>query len=312
MNRRAFPRIFNFAAVLPFVFGADSGNSFAEQTAVTAGSRTLPVAPLGPPNPWPQFRFQIPETPVAASANLGAEDRAGMFSNAAVPTLPYLMQDNYTRQRQSGTPADHPSRKRGAPRDLLSFAGRADDLPLRQAGAARTALRQPGLAVRQSGHPQRVVLRRRRVERSAVWPQPADLQPGLRRCRSQRRAGRCCGSTSSIARWKRPGRWTCSCLPATTGCGSTSRPSTPTRTAVRFYWWTNIAVPLARDTRVLSPADYALSHDLSGNARLAFPIFDGFDGSYPFQLRLTPSRSSSASPATASRGRSAWTAKAAG
>ncbi len=29
------------------------------------------------------------------------------------------------------TPADHPSRKRGAPRDLLSFVGRADDLPLR-------------------------------------------------------------------------------------------------------------------------------------------------------------------------------------
>jgi tetratricopeptide (TPR) repeat protein len=50
---------------------------------------------------------------------------------------------------------------------------------------------------------------------------------------------------------------------------------------VAFYWWTNIAVPLARDTRVLVPADYALSHDPAGNARLAFPIFDGFDGSAP-------------------------------
>ncbi|MBI5393875.1 MAG: DUF5107 domain-containing protein, partial [Verrucomicrobia bacterium] len=50
---------------------------------------------------------------------------------------------------------------------------------------------------------------------------------------------------------------------------------------IAFYWWTNIAVPLARDTRVLSPADYALSHEPAGNARIAFPAFDGFDGSYP-------------------------------
>ena len=34
---------------------------------------------------------------------------------------------------------------------------------------------------------------------------------------------------------------------------------------VRFYWWTNIAVPLTRDTRVLAPADYALSHESFGN-----------------------------------------------
>jgi hypothetical protein len=29
--------------------------------------------------------------------------------------------------------------------------------------------------------------------------------------------------------------------------------------------------------------DYALSHDPSGNSRLAFPVFAGFDGSYPFR-----------------------------
>ena len=41
-------------------------------------------------------------------------------------------------------------------------------------------------------------------------------------------------------------------------------------------------MPLTRETRVLSPADYALSHEASGNARAGFPIFDSFDGSYPF------------------------------
>ena len=50
---------------------------------------------------------------------------------------------------------------------------------------------------------------------------------------------------------------------------------------VRFYWWTNLAVPLVPGTRVLAPVDYALSHEESGNVRLAFPVFDGFDGSCP-------------------------------
>lgn len=50
---------------------------------------------------------------------------------------------------------------------------------------------------------------------------------------------------------------------------------------INFYWWSNIAVPLTRETRVLAPADYVLAHEAAGNARLAFPVFDGFDGSYP-------------------------------
>ncbi len=68
---------------------------------MTVGSRTLPMAPLGPHDLWPQFRFQIEETPIRVPANLSAEDRAGTLANAAVPRLPYLLQDNYTRQRQS-------------------------------------------------------------------------------------------------------------------------------------------------------------------------------------------------------------------
>jgi hypothetical protein len=60
------------------------------------------MAPPGPLNPWPRFRFQIPDVPIRVSDTLNAEDRAGTFNNAAVWPLPYLMQDNYTRQRQTG------------------------------------------------------------------------------------------------------------------------------------------------------------------------------------------------------------------
>jgi tetratricopeptide (TPR) repeat protein len=50
---------------------------------------------------------------------------------------------------------------------------------------------------------------------------------------------------------------------------------------VNYYWWTNIAVPLTTDTRVLAPADYSISHLPSGNRRAPFPYRDGKDYSYP-------------------------------
>ena len=89
-------------AIASFMICAGSPATRADQTSVTSGSRTLPSAPMGVSNPWPQFRFQVPQTQVRGADNLSVEDRAGMFTNAAVTPLPYLMQDNYTRQRQRG------------------------------------------------------------------------------------------------------------------------------------------------------------------------------------------------------------------
>jgi len=39
------------------VSGEESHGMIADKTGVTIGSRTLPIAPLGPPNLWPRFRF---------------------------------------------------------------------------------------------------------------------------------------------------------------------------------------------------------------------------------------------------------------
>ena len=83
--------------------GAEAGGAAAEPTKVTVAARTLPIAPLGPNNPWPHFRFQSEPSPVHTAADLSEEDRAGTFSDAAVPLLPYLVQDNYSRQRRSGS-----------------------------------------------------------------------------------------------------------------------------------------------------------------------------------------------------------------
>lgn len=53
------------------------------------------------------------------------------------------------------------------------------------------------------------------------------------------------------------------------------------------YWWTNVAAPMVKGMRVLSPADYSIEHVLPGNelARFPFPDPERFDGSYPDRWR---------------------------
>lgn len=53
------------------------------------------------------------------------------------------------------------------------------------------------------------------------------------------------------------------------------------------YWWTNVAAPMSKGMRVLSPADYSIEHVLPGNelARFEFPDPTRFDGSYPDRWR---------------------------
>jgi Tfp pilus assembly protein PilF len=280
MNRRTFQSVVDFVAVLPFVLAANSDGIFAGPTSVTVGSRTLPMASLGPRNVWPQFRFQIPEVPIRVPAGLSAEDRAGMFTNAAVPPMPYLMQDNYARQRRNGR------------------------LPTIQ--VENTALRAtfyPSLGGRM------ISLYDKRERRELLFDNPV-LQFANLAIRN--------AWFSGGVEWNGPlyGHSLLTCSPVFAGMVETSRgpllrlyefdralettwqvdaflPQSddrlwihvkainPNARDVRFYWWTNIAVPLTGGTRVLAPADYAISHELSGNARLAFPVFDGFDGSYP-------------------------------
>jgi tetratricopeptide (TPR) repeat protein len=247
---------------------------------VTVGFRTLPMAPLGPLNAWPRFRFQMRDKPISVPDDLNAEDRAGMFTNAVVPPLPYLMQDNYTRQRQSGQ-VPIAQIENAALRAVFypSLGGRMislyDKCGQRELLFDNPVLQFANLAIRNAwfsggvefngplyGHslltcspvfvgkvqtPRGPLLRLYEFDRAleTTWQVDVFLQPGDDRLWVHVKA------------------------------------INPNTHDVSFYWWTNIAVPLKHDTRVLSPIDYALSHSLAGNSRLAFPVFDGFDGSYP-------------------------------
>lgn len=261
--------------------GADAPPISQDQTRVTAGSRTLPVAPLGPPSRWPLFRFQIPDRPLTASNDLSEEDRAGMFRSTAVPPMPYLLQENYTRQRRS------------------------DRVPtVEMENGALRAVFYPALGGRM------ISLYDKRGRRELLFDNPV-LQFANLAIRN--------AWFSGGIEWNGPlyGHSLLTCSPVFAGIVSTPRGPllrlyefdrslettwqvdlflpgdddrlwvhvkaiNPNPHDLRFYWWTNIAVPLTRQTRVLAPADYALSHESAGNARLPFPAFDGFDGSYPF------------------------------
>lgn len=242
--------------------------------------RLLPIAELGRTNPWPRYRFQLKSTPIHPSENLSAEDRAGMFADAAVSPLPYLIQDGYSRRRET---------KR---------------LPvIRVENELLRALFYPTLGGRM------ISLYDKRSRRELLFNNPV-FQPANLAIRN--------AWFSGGVEWNGPlyGHSLLTCSPVFAGVVETPRGPllrlyefdralettwqvdlflpresdklwvhvkaiNPNAHDINFYWWTNIAVPLTRDTRVLSPADYALSHEAAGNARIAFPNFEGFDGSYP-------------------------------
>ncbi len=247
---------------------------------IAAVCRTLPVAPLGAPNPWPQFRFQLKGGPVAVPAGLSEEDRAGMAPTTVVPLLPYLRLDNYTRERHLGR------------------------LPvIEMENAFLRAIVYPTFGGRLMS------LYDKARQRELLFDNPV-FQPANLAIRN--------AWFSGGVEWNGPlyGHSLLTCCPVFAGVVETPRGAllrlyefdralettwqvdlflpngesrlwahvkaiNPNDHDINFYWWTNIAVPLTPETRVFAPADYALSHDASGNSRLTFPFFDGFDGSYP-------------------------------
>ncbi len=254
----------------------------ASPVNVAAGFRTLPVAPLGESNPWPMFRFQIKGSPVVADKKLTGEDIDGLFGTTAIPPLPYLIQDGYSRER-------HPGR-------LPTVTAESDTL---------RAILYPSLGGRL------ISLYDKTRQRELLFDNPV-FQPANLAIRN--------AWFSGGIEWNGPlyGHSLLTCSPVFVGRVDTTRgpivrvyefdrvlettwqvdlflPQDACRLWVhvkavnlnshdiRFYWWTNIAVPLTRETRVLVPMDYTVAHSAfsSGIEPRGFPFFDGFDGSYP-------------------------------
>ena len=260
--------------------GIGSGDLFAEQTRVTAGSRTLPVAPLGKCNAWPRFRFQIEKTPVHVPADLSEEDRQGTFTDDAVPVLPYLLQDNYSRQRTKGKlPTIQVENAALCATFYPSLGGRMislyDKRQRRELLFDNPVLQFANLAIRNAwfsggvewngplyGHS---LLTCSHVFAAVVQ----SLRGPILRLYEFDRALETTWQVDVFLPHDDDRLWI------------HVKAINPNSHDIQFYWWTNIAVPLTCGTRVISPADYALSHEESGNVRVQFPLVAGFDGSYP-------------------------------
>ena len=266
------------AAGMVFCWG--SALSAADQTAIKASTRTLPAAALGEPNPWPQFRFQLKGGPVAVADGLSEEDRAGLAATTVVPPLPYLIQDNYTRERRASS-VPTVEIENAALRAVVypSYGGRLmslfDKAARRELLFDNPVFQPANLAIRNAWFSGGVewngpLYGHSLLTCSPVFAGVADTPRGpLLRLYEFDRALETTWQVDLFLPPGEPRLWV------------HVKAVNPGDRDINFYWWTNIAVPMTRETRVLAPADYALSHDASGNSRLPFPRFDGFDGSYP-------------------------------
>lgn len=261
-------------------FSWTGASSAADETVIKASLRTLPVAALGEPNPWPLFRFQLKGGPVAVPAGLSEEDRAGMAATTAVPPLPYLIQDGYTRERRSAS-VPTVEIENSALRAVVypSYGGRLmslyDKARQRELLFDNPVFQPANLAIRNAWFSGGVewngpLYGHSLLTCSPVFAGVVETPRGpLLRLYEFDRALETTWQVDLFLPKDEPRLWV------------HIKAVNPGDRDINFYWWTNIAVPMARETRVLAPADYALSHDAAGNARLTFPVFDGFDGSYP-------------------------------
>ncbi len=253
-------------------------------TTISTGHHNLQISNLGPPNPLPVFRWQQPialqEAP--PSKKLSPEEVKNSFVWGSNSILPYQVQDSYDRSRQPGRlPAVFVENQFLKLTIYPQYGGRLASIFNKQT-------------------------QRELLFRNPVF-QPANLAILN-------------AWFSGGIEWNGliPGHTPFTCSPVFTATVETGRGPllrlyefdrireatwqvdlylppdeaklwvhvkiiNPNSHPTNCYWWTNIATPLEKKTRVLSPAEYGLEHVLPDNHLESFPFphAHGFDGSYP-------------------------------
>lgn len=248
---------------------------------LSSSSRRLPISKLGPTNPLPCYRFMQPPKTFGWHASLTESDREGLLTEAHPPLLPYTLLDAYERTQSPGD-LDTLVLENNKIRAVFypSLGGRLASLFYKKENR-ELLFDNPVI------QPANLALRNAWFSGGVEWNSPiyghspqtmspvfaARLEtprgPLLRLYEYDRLMG-LVWQVDAMLPDEAEALWVHVAL------------RNPNVHPCEVYWWTNIAMPQSHDTRVLCQTDHAILHRISQEvARVPFPQWDGFDGSYP-------------------------------
>jgi len=256
---------------------------------IYATTEVLKVSKLGKENPLPQFLFQREEAAldimlsrVSSSETLTEDELRRMGSDQATPLLPYRLQDNYDR-RQENSEIDVVVLENEKIKAVFfpQYGGRLASLYYKEQEREllfKNPVFQPAnLAIRNAWFSGGVEWNGPLFGHSLLTCSPVYF--GLVETEK--------GPLLRIYEFDRALETTWQVdifLPEDSDKLCTHvKLRNPGRSAIRYYWWTNIAVPCTEHTRVLSPTgDTCIQHTpLNEIKETPYPYFKDFDGSYP-------------------------------
>ncbi|OFE16235.1 hypothetical protein BA895_20095 [Humibacillus sp. DSM 29435] len=243
---------------------------------------SLPTAPIGPPNPLPPIFAPSDTHQVAAPGDADAEMLNGIRYGRVRSVLPYLLQDGYDR---SLTETEHEvavlENEVLKATFLLGAGGRLVSLVHRPSNREllfrNPAFQPANLALRNAWVSGGVEWNIGTIGHSPLTCEPlhavrarhADGSPVLRMYEYERLRG----VVFQIDAWLPEGS------PVLLVHVRIVNPSDAT---VPIYWWSNIAVPLTPDVRVVAPADAAWQFGYDATLRrVQMPVTGGIDRTYP-------------------------------
>ena len=244
----------------------------------------LPAAELGPENPLPLFRAEQEDSTVRVDESVPAQDRRYLGWRAGHRVLPYRMQDGYRRDRRLHSfPAAVLENEHLRATVLPGRGGRLVSLVHRPSGRellARNPVFQPAnLALRDAwcsggiewnaGQPGHHYLTCSPVFAARI--RGTQGEPALR-----------------LYEWERVKGFTWQVdlhlPPGSPFLFARVRLVNPHPHQLAMYWWSNIAAPEQPGSRVLCPADTALTSSPGGYTVIALPHWQGRDFTYPTHL----------------------------
>lgn len=246
------------------------------------GVWNMPAAALGEENPLAALPSQQPPAPPRVDPNVSAEDRK-MFGRGSVRSpLPYRLRDGYDRVRLPRT-----FKTAVLENDVL----RATFL-LELGGRLWSLLHKPSgrelLSINPVFQPANLAVRNAWFSGGVEWNcgipshTPLTCEPMF----AARVPGEDGQPILRIYEWERvrglPYQMDFSLPDGSQFLLARMRVTNPHDQDTWMYWWSNAAVPLSPDLRVLVPADTALcTHYKHGISQANVPIHGGLDGSYP-------------------------------